>query len=77
MKLSNKMYDVAKFIMLIAPSLTAFVIGLVTAILTGDWKAIVTAAIGGIGTLAGAFLEASSKIYWDEQNAQNAQDPEN
>ena len=54
--------------MLIAPSLTAFVIGLVAAIMTGDWKAIVTAAIGGIGTLAGAFLEVSSKIYWQDRD---------
>lgn len=74
MKLSNRAYDILKFVMLFAPSLSAFIIGLVTAILTGDWKAIVTAAIGGIGTLAGAFLEVSSKIYWDEQNEQ---DPEN
>ena len=77
MKLNNRTYDILKFIMLFAPSVSAFIIGLVTAIMTGDWRAIVTAAVGGIGTLASAFLEVSSKIYWDEQNAQNAQNPEN
>lgn len=77
MRLSNKTYDILKFIMLLAPSFSAFLIGLITAILTGDWRAMVTAAVGGIGTLAGAAIEASSKIYWDKQNAQNAQDPEN
>lgn len=68
MKMSNKTYDILKFIMLIAPSLSAFIIGLITAIMTGDWRAIVTAAVGGLGTLAGAILEVSSKMYWSEQN---------
>lgn len=68
MKMNNRTYDILKFIMLIAPSFSAFIIGLITAILTGDWRAIITAAVGGIGTLAGSILEVSSKIYWDEQN---------
>lgn len=67
MKISNKAYDIAKFIMLIAPSFLAFVIGLVSAIQTGDWQAITTAVIGGLGTLAGAFLEVSSKMYWKDR----------
>lgn len=68
MKMNNRTYDILKFIMLIAPSLSAFIIGLITAILTGDWRAIVTAAVGGLGTFAGAILEVSSKMYWSEQN---------
>lgn len=63
MKLPNKVYDVLKIIVWIAPSALVFVIAVGEAILTGDWKAIVTAVISGIGTFAGSLLTKSCELY--------------
>lgn len=67
MKLPNKVYDVLKIIVWIAPSALVFIISVGEAILTGDWKAIVTAVISGLGTFAGSLLTKSNAEYYKEQ----------
>ena len=71
MKLSNKAYDVLKAISLTAGYILTFVTGILAVVLPTDTGkfvvAIVTAVIGGAGTLAGQILRISSKRYYDEQ----------
>ena len=67
MKLPDKIYDALKVIVWIAPPFLTFVLGLINAIQTGELIAIVTAVIGGIGTLAGTLLEVSCINYNKEQ----------
>ena len=71
MKLSNKAYDVLKAISLTAGYIVTFITGILAVVLPTDTGkfvlAIVTAVIGGAGTLAGQILRISSKRYYDEQ----------
>lgn len=66
MKIPNKVYDILKIVVWIAPGLLAFVCGLINSIQTGDIIAIVTAVIGGLGTLAGGLLTKSCEDYKKE-----------
>lgn len=72
MKLSNRAYDIIKAISLTAGYILTFVTGILAVVLPTDTGkfvvAIVTAVIGGAGTLAGQILRVSSKRYYDEQN---------
>ena len=67
MKLPDKVYDILKVVVWIAPPFLTFVLGLINAIQTGDLIAIVTAVIGGLGTLAGTLLEVSCVNYRNSQ----------
>ena len=71
MKLSNRAYDVLKAISLTAGYIVTFISGILAVVLPTDTGkfvvAIVTAVIGGTGTLAGQILRISSKRYYDEQ----------
>lgn len=71
MKLSNRAYDVLKAISLTAGYIVTFITGILAVVLPTDTGkfvlAIVTAVIGGAGTLAGQVLRISSKHYYDEQ----------
>jgi hypothetical protein len=67
MKLNNKVYDVLKWIMVLAGPVCTFILGLITAIQTGDPTAIVTAVLGGLGTLAGTIIKISDVAYRKEQ----------
>lgn len=71
MKLSNRAYDVLKAISLTAGYIVTFITGILAVVLPTDTGkfvlAIVTAVIGGAGTLAGQILRISSKRYYDEQ----------
>lgn len=71
MKLSNRAYDIIKAISLTAGYILTFVTGILAVVLPTDTGkfvvAIVTAVIGGAGTLAGQILRISSKKYYDEQ----------
>ena len=66
MIIPDKVYDVLKIVVWIAPGLLAFVCGIINAIQTGDIIAIVTAVIGGLGTLAGGLLTKSCEDYKKE-----------
>ena len=66
MKLPDKVYDVMKWIMLLATPICTFIIGIIAAVQTGDPAAIITAVIGGIGTLAGVIIKISDSEYRKE-----------
>jgi hypothetical protein len=66
MKLPDKVYDVLKWIMLLAGPVTTFILGIIAAANTGDVSAIITAVLGGIGTLAGIIIKISDGQYRKE-----------
>jgi uncharacterized membrane protein YqgA involved in biofilm formation len=66
MKLPNKVYDVMKWVMLLAGPVCTFVLGIMAAVQTGDPAAIITAVLGGIGTLAGVIIKISDSEYRKE-----------
>lgn len=66
MKLPDKVYDVLKWIMLLAGPVTTFILGIIAAVNTGDVSAIITAVLGGIGTLAGVIIKISDGQYKKE-----------
>lgn len=70
MIIPNKVYDVLKIVVWICPGLLAFICGLINAIQTGDAIAIVTAVIGGIGTLAGGLLTKSCEDYKKQESGE-------
>ena len=66
MKLPDKVYIVLKWIMLLATPVCTFILGVIAAIQTGDVSAIITAVLGGLGTLAGVFIKISDTQYRKE-----------
>ena len=66
MKLPDKVYNVLKWVMILAVPLATFVTSLIVAIQTGDITAIITTVISGLGTLAGALIKASDVEYRKE-----------
>lgn len=68
MKISNKIYNILKYIALIAlPAIVLFMSAL------GDiwgltWMPKVVATISAFATLLGALLQVSSKKYWKEND---------
>lgn len=69
MKLPDKVYLVLKWMMLLATPLCTFILGILAAVQTGDVSAIITAVIGGIGTLAGVIIKISDSVYQKELTA--------
>lgn len=63
MKLPDNVYLALKWIMLLATPVCTFIIGIYEAIQTGSFAAIVTAIIGGLGTLAGVIIKISDSAY--------------
>lgn len=63
MKLPDKVYLILKWIMLLATPVCTFIIGIYEAIQTGSFAAIVTAVLGGLGTLAGVIIKISDSEY--------------
>ena len=66
MKLPDKVYIVLKWIMLLATPVCTFILGIIAAIQTGDLSAIITAVLGGLGTLAGVIIKISDTQYRKE-----------
>lgn len=66
MKLPDKVYIVLKWIMLLATPVCTFILGIIAAIQTGDLSAIITAVLGGLGTLAGVIIKISDTQYKKE-----------
>lgn len=66
MKLPDKVYDIMKWVMLLATPVCTFIIGIISAVQTGDPAAIITAVIGGLGTLAGVVIKISDSTYRKE-----------
>lgn len=63
MKLPDKVYDILKWIMLLAVPIGTFILGIMAAADTGNPAAIITATCGGIETLIGIILKISDTIY--------------
>jgi hypothetical protein len=66
MKLPDKVYDIMKWVMLLATPVCTFIIGIISAVQTGDPASIITAVIGGLGTLAGVVIKISDSTYRKE-----------
>ena len=66
MKLPDKVYIVLKWIMILATPVCTFVLGILAAVQTGDPAAIITAVLGGLGTLAGIVIKISDMEYKKE-----------
>lgn len=67
MKLPDKVYLILKWVMLLATPICTFILGVLAAVQTGDVSAIITAVIGGLGTLAGVIIKISDGAYQKEQ----------
>lgn len=63
MKLPDKVYNILKWVMLLATPVCTFILGIIAAVQTGEVPAIITAVIGGIGTLAGVIIKISDAEY--------------
>lgn len=66
MKLPDKVYDIMKWVMLLATPVCTFIIGIISAVQTRDPASIITAVIGGLGTLAGVVIKISDSTYRKE-----------
>lgn len=63
MQLPDNVYIILKWVMLLATPVCTFILGIIAAIQTGDIAAIITAVIGGLGTLAGVIIKISDTAY--------------
>lgn len=63
MKLPDKVYNVLKWITILAVPTCTFITSLIVSIQTGDPTAIITTVISGLATLAGAVIKASDVEY--------------
>jgi len=63
MKLPDKVYDILKWVMLLATPVCTFILGILAAVQTGEIPAIITAVLGGLGTLAGVVIKISDAEY--------------
>lgn len=66
MKLPDNVYIALKWVMLLATPLVTFILGIIAAVQTADVSAIITAVIGGLGTLAGVIIKISDSAYKKE-----------
>lgn len=66
MKLPDKVYIVMKWIMILAVPVCVFITGIIDAVGTGNINSIITAVIGGLGTLAGVIIKISDSEYRKE-----------
>ncbi len=63
MVLNDKLYKIMKWINILAVPLATFLIGVYAAVMTRNVEAIITAVIGGLGTLAGVVLKVSDDRF--------------
>ena len=63
MVLNDKLYKILKWINILAVPLATFLIGVYAAVMTHNVEAIITAVIGGLGTLAGVVLKVSNDAF--------------
>lgn len=66
MVLKDKVYETLKWIMLLATPVCTFILGVYSACQSGDVSAIITAVLGGLGTLAGVIVKISDTNYRKE-----------
>lgn len=68
MVLNNKLYKIMKWINILAVPIATFLIGAYAAFMTHNVEAIITAVIGGLGTIAGVVLKVSDDAFNKENN---------
>lgn len=66
MKLKDNVYNILKWIMLLAAPVATCILGVISAVKTHDASAIVTSVFGGIGTIAGVIIKISDGNYRKE-----------
>jgi spore maturation protein SpmA len=64
MILNDRVYQIMKWVNILAVPLVTFLVGIVNAVMTGSIEAIITAIIGGAGTVAGVIIKASDTNYY-------------
>lgn len=69
MKLPDKVYNVLKWVFILAVPICSFIISLIMAINTGDTIAIITAIGTGIESLVGIVIKVSDGNYKKEIKA--------
>ena len=67
MKMSNKTYDILKFISVIAVDAGIFIATITDVIGLHKYGVIIAAIVSACGVFCGAIIEKSSKIYKEEQ----------
>lgn len=65
MILNDKVYQIMKWVNILAVPMATFLIGIVNAVITGSIEAIITAIIGGAGTVAGIIIKESDRNYYN------------
>lgn len=66
MILNDKLYRIMKWVNILAVPIATFLIGIVNAFMTGSIEAIITAIIGGAGTVAGIIIKESDRNYYNQ-----------
>ena len=61
--LPNKVYEVLKWITILAVPLATFIISVYDSIITGDFRSIVMAVLSGLAELAGIIIKVSDTQY--------------
>lgn len=69
MKMSNRAYDILKFISVIAVDAGIFIATITDVIGLHKYGVIIAAIISAAGVFCGAIIEKSSKLYREEQEA--------
>lgn len=67
MILNDKLYRIMKWVNILAVPIATFLIGIVNAFMTGSIEAIITAIIGGAGTVAGIIIKESDRNYYNSK----------
>lgn len=67
MILNDKLYKIMKWVNILAVPIATFLIGVVNAVMTGSIEAIITAIIGGVGTVAGIIIKESDRNYYNSK----------
>lgn len=63
MKLPDKVYDILKWIMILAVPLATFIVSIIDAVATGDTRAIIMTVFSGITELIGIIIKISDGVY--------------
>lgn len=69
MRMSNRTYDILKFISVIAIDAGIFIVAITDVIGLHKYGVIIAAIISAAGVFCGAIIEKSSKLYREEQEA--------
>jgi len=63
MRLPNKVYDILKWIMILAVPFATFIVSIIDAVATGDPRSIIMAIFSGVAELIGIIIKISDGTY--------------